>query len=179
MPDQYMSTTKSRSKRSCLQVLHRLDMETTGVVLFAKTPDAARHVHAQFRERTVQKSYLAITLGGARPHGPSTEGHHHSLDVLYPPVAGDTLQDESWLVNAPLMRHPDVAEAACVSAGGRPASTHVRRLAAAEECAWPHAQRGIVWRQPSGVAMRGASLFQCQPRTGALRAPLAAALAGP
>jgi hypothetical protein len=49
----------------CLQVLHRLDMETTGVILFAKSAEVCAHIHAQFRNRSVQKQYLAITLGNA------------------------------------------------------------------------------------------------------------------
>jgi RNA pseudouridylate synthase len=34
-----------------------------GVVVFGKTLDATRHVHAQFRRRTVEKRYLALVAG--------------------------------------------------------------------------------------------------------------------
>lgn len=44
-------------------LLHRLDRETSGVVLFAKTDAARRGVVRQFERRTVRKQYLAITAG--------------------------------------------------------------------------------------------------------------------
>jgi 23S rRNA pseudouridine1911/1915/1917 synthase len=43
-------------------VLHRLDMNTSGVVLFGKRPGVVPHVHRQFRERHVRKRYLALTV---------------------------------------------------------------------------------------------------------------------
>ena len=43
--------------------VHRLDMNTTGVVVFAKDAQSAESVNAQFREKTVRKAYLAICLG--------------------------------------------------------------------------------------------------------------------
>ena len=44
-------------------LLHRLDRETSGVVLFAKTDAARRGVVRQFERRTVRKQYLAVTIG--------------------------------------------------------------------------------------------------------------------
>ena len=44
-------------------VLHRLDMNTTGVVLFAKTRDIVPAVHLQFREKTARKQYIALVAG--------------------------------------------------------------------------------------------------------------------
>ena len=49
-------------------VVHRLDKGTTGVILFAKTLEAHTQLVAQFQERTVKKTYLAITQGVPRPH---------------------------------------------------------------------------------------------------------------
>lgn len=46
--------------------LHRLDMDTSGVLLFAKRQDVVPQMHAQFRRRTVQKRYVAIALGVPR-----------------------------------------------------------------------------------------------------------------
>ena len=43
--------------------LHRLDMNTSGVVLFAKCPDVVAAMHEQFRKQEVQKQYLALCLG--------------------------------------------------------------------------------------------------------------------
>lgn len=44
-------------------LVHRLDKETTGCLLVAKTPEAHKMLQKQFEDRTVQKTYLAITAG--------------------------------------------------------------------------------------------------------------------
>ena len=44
-----------------VHLVHRLDKETSGVLLFALGEEAARRVNAAFRERRVQKTYLALT----------------------------------------------------------------------------------------------------------------------
>lgn len=41
--------------------VHRLDRETTGVYLVAKTQKAKLHLEAQFKERKIRKRYWAIT----------------------------------------------------------------------------------------------------------------------
>jgi 23S rRNA pseudouridine1911/1915/1917 synthase len=46
-----------------LGVIHRLDRPVSGVVLFARTSKAADRLSAQFRERTVQKTYLGVVDG--------------------------------------------------------------------------------------------------------------------
>jgi RluA family pseudouridine synthase len=46
-----------------LTLAHRLDRETSGVVLLARTPEAARGLQLQFEERTVRKRYLAVLRG--------------------------------------------------------------------------------------------------------------------
>ena len=43
--------------------VHRLDRDTTGLIVFARTPAAARHLTSQFRKRTVDRRYLAVTRG--------------------------------------------------------------------------------------------------------------------
>lgn len=43
--------------------VHRLDADTTGVLVMAKHPSAARHLGAQFEARTVGKRYLARVHG--------------------------------------------------------------------------------------------------------------------
>ena len=48
-----------------LGVVHRLDRPVSGVVLFARTSKAADRLTAQFRERSVEKTYLGVTAGGA------------------------------------------------------------------------------------------------------------------
>ena len=45
------------------QVGHRLDKETSGVLIFAKHPDAYRHISMQFEHREVTKIYHAVVGG--------------------------------------------------------------------------------------------------------------------
>ena len=44
-----------------LAILHRLDKETSGVLVFGKTPLANRSLTEQFAQRRVQKKYLLLT----------------------------------------------------------------------------------------------------------------------
>jgi 23S rRNA (cytosine1962-C5)-methyltransferase len=44
-----------------LAIIHRLDKETSGVMIFAKTPEANRSLTRQFAERQVKKSYTLLT----------------------------------------------------------------------------------------------------------------------
>ncbi len=46
-----------------LRLAHRLDRETSGVLLFSKTVEAARGLFKQFFERNLEKEYLAIVRG--------------------------------------------------------------------------------------------------------------------
>lgn len=46
-----------------LSACHRLDKETSGCLLFAKTADAYRHASIQFEKRTVDKVYHAFVNG--------------------------------------------------------------------------------------------------------------------
>jgi tRNA pseudouridine32 synthase / 23S rRNA pseudouridine746 synthase len=43
--------------------VHRLDMETSGLMVLALTPEAHRNLSIQFQNRMVQKQYLAILKG--------------------------------------------------------------------------------------------------------------------
>ena len=46
-----------------IYVVHRLDKETSGVILFAKSADAHRDLNLQFENRLVNKTYHAICAG--------------------------------------------------------------------------------------------------------------------
>ncbi|MBR4977539.1 MAG: RNA pseudouridine synthase [Bacteroidales bacterium] len=51
---------KSSIEPSCTyEAVHRLDMDTSGVMVFAKTPEAAVNLRKQFEEHTVKKTYIA------------------------------------------------------------------------------------------------------------------------
>lgn len=45
------------------QVCHRLDKETSGAIIIAKTPDAYRSVAIQFEKRKIDKTYHAVVDG--------------------------------------------------------------------------------------------------------------------
>jgi 23S rRNA pseudouridine1911/1915/1917 synthase len=47
-------------------IVHRLDKETSGVLLVARTDAAHRHLAAQFANRSVEKTYLALVQGSVR-----------------------------------------------------------------------------------------------------------------
>jgi 23S rRNA pseudouridine1911/1915/1917 synthase len=49
--------------RTRLRIVHRIDKETSGLVVFARTADAERALGAQFRAHTVKRRYLAIVTG--------------------------------------------------------------------------------------------------------------------
>lgn len=81
-----------------LRVVHRLDKETSGVLLFAKDVAAQRHVSHQFQNNRTAKEYLALVAG--RP----VESHGS--------------------IEAALARHPTSAvRMAVVRHGGRSAKT--------------------------------------------------------
>ncbi len=55
-----------RGRRVPLGVVSRLDIETSGLIVFTRTPEAYEHLKAQFAERRVEKTYLAIVAGEAK-----------------------------------------------------------------------------------------------------------------
>jgi len=48
-------------------LVHRLDRDTSGVMVFALTPHAQRHLGLQFERRQAKKTYLARVLGRLEP----------------------------------------------------------------------------------------------------------------
>ena len=81
-----------------VRVVHRLDKDTSGVLLFATDAATQRHLSHQFQNNTVEKQYLALVRG--RPTG--TEGE----------------------IDAAIGPHPTSRERMSVTKhGGRPART--------------------------------------------------------
>lgn len=50
-------------KHVFLELVHRLDRDTSGCILLAKTRPALKHLHAQFREDKVNKVYHLVVYG--------------------------------------------------------------------------------------------------------------------
>ena len=46
-----------------LYTVHRLDKQVSGVILFAKTPEAHRQLNQMFEHRQVHKTYMALVHG--------------------------------------------------------------------------------------------------------------------
>lgn len=62
--------TFARSNGKRPHLVHRIDAGTSGLILAAKTKPAMRHLSAEFAERRVQKTYLAL-VSGALPDADS------------------------------------------------------------------------------------------------------------
>ena len=54
------------SRTSTIHAVHRLDMDTSGVMVFAKTHEAAVNLRQQFEEHAVRKTYIARLSYGHR-----------------------------------------------------------------------------------------------------------------
>lgn len=109
LEDLLAAFAKSNGKRP--RLVHRLDRETSGVIVAARTKPAAALLSEAFARRDVQKAYLAIVCGGAPDPG---EG-----DIDKP------LQKIS-------RRGLDIME---VSPSGQAARTHYRTLSATPSAA--------------------------------------------
>ncbi len=53
----------ARPQAKFLELVHRLDRETSGILLVAKKRSALTHLQNQFRERETGKTYLALVVG--------------------------------------------------------------------------------------------------------------------
>lgn len=83
-------------------VVHRLDRETSGVICFARTEDAHRHLSLQFENRQVNKYYLALAEG--------------------------SMPEESYMVDKPIAPHPTQSGKMILSKKGKESLTLVRPL---------------------------------------------------
>lgn len=84
-------------------IVHRLDKETSGVMVVAKNDEAYHHLVKQFKNRRVEKVYLAIVYGNVKK--------------------------EEGLIDAPIGRHPDQRKKMSIqTTRGRIALTHWKVL---------------------------------------------------
>jgi 23S rRNA pseudouridine1911/1915/1917 synthase len=58
---------RSAKELSKLRIVHRLDKETSGLVVFARSPLAEKELGMQFRKHTVVRRYLTIVPGSFHP----------------------------------------------------------------------------------------------------------------
>jgi len=78
-------------------VVHRLDKETSGVIVVAKTLHALESLKRQFSERSTRKEYIA--------------------------VVGGLFHEAEGLIDAPIGRDPAMPQRMSIQAGGRPSQT--------------------------------------------------------
>ena len=64
--DHLVTHFRSQGKRKPL-VVHRIDRDTSGLVVFAKIPSAQTALRAQFKRREVERVYLAVVYGHPNP----------------------------------------------------------------------------------------------------------------
>jgi len=48
-------------------IVHRLDKETSGLLIVARTPEVFKNLQSQFKKREVEKKYLALVHGRVKP----------------------------------------------------------------------------------------------------------------
>ncbi|MCH7639227.1 MAG: RNA pseudouridine synthase [Bacteroidetes bacterium] len=65
----YIKQEFSKPGRVFLGLVHRLDRPVSGVMVFARTSKAADRLSRAFRERTVEKRYIAVVEGGLSGSG--------------------------------------------------------------------------------------------------------------
>ena len=80
-----VNLVKLRFGMKKLYTLHRLDRETSGVIIFAKSHEVAQIMSSHFREKKIQKKYSAILDG----HLPKCSGKALSHAFIYLPIGKD------------------------------------------------------------------------------------------
>ncbi|GMQ47090.1 23S rRNA pseudouridine(955/2504/2580) synthase RluC [Vibrio sp. 10N] len=95
-----------RPQARFLELVHRIDRDTSGILLVAKKRSALRHLQAQFREKTVQKYYFALVMGKWKP--------------------------SCKVVKAPLLKN-EVNSIVRVNPNGKPSETRFKVLASYEQ----------------------------------------------
>lgn len=91
-------------------LVHRLDMDTSGLIAIAKTDRAHASIAGQLRDRTVNKGYLALVAG-----------------TLNPPEA---------VIDAPIGRDPSNRKKMAIVEDGRPSSTRYGTIANYRGCTY-------------------------------------------
>ena len=90
-----------RPQARFLELVHRLDRETSGILLVAKKRSALKHLQDQFRARATGKTYLAL-VAGQWPE---------KLKVLDTPLRKSLLPDGERRVSTAPRDHPDAMAA--------------------------------------------------------------------
>ena len=81
-------TSEAFAKKVGLPLIHRLDKDTSGVLLFAKDNATKKAMEQLFRRREVAKAYLAVVIGAPKANQGTITGflgkvHHYQGQTLY------------------------------------------------------------------------------------------------
>lgn len=149
--DQYGSPQDIWQERKGL--VHRLDKDTSGILVLAKHPGSLVHLLRQFRLRQVHKTYTCLVHGG--------------------------FQLEKGIINAPIKRAHGDRKKFAVTIDGREAVTAYTVIERYHQLRWLDSQLTIPdggaelsveaikeLRKHRATYTQGFSLVECQPKTG-------------
>lgn len=101
-------------------IVHRLDKDTSGLLVCAKTQEAFEHLISQFKKREVKKKYLTLVWGEAAANSPTRRVEEKN-------PTGFSLA-AAFVVNVPIGRNPKNRMRFCVREDGKLAMTEFRVL---------------------------------------------------
>ena len=166
-------------------IVHRLDRETSGVIIVAKTDQAHRELARQFAERTVIKEYQALISGVPRLMSGSIKKaigrnarHRHKMAVVEEALGGRA----SWTDWTLVEHYGDLASLiSCTLHTGRTHQIRVHMSSIGHpllgDSAYGWKANTRMKRDPGRVMLHSARLCVIHPKTGKkldLKAPLPA-----
>ena len=89
--DGFADLLAQRNRNGYIGVVHRLDRGVGGVMVYARTPEAAARLSACVQSRTLQKEYLALV------HGVPTPSADRLCDLLF----HDRIRNKTFVVDRP------------------------------------------------------------------------------
>ncbi|MEZ5030079.1 MAG: RluA family pseudouridine synthase [Saprospiraceae bacterium] len=115
LPDRYAADKPSliqalKEKDPGIMVNHRLDKDTSGVIVFTRNPEAHAQLSRQFDQRTLTKTYLAL-------------------------VKGVVASDEG-VIDQPIAAHPSEDGRMRIWKGGKPSRSSYRVLERFRHYSW-------------------------------------------
>lgn len=88
----------TETAEQAIWVVHRIDADTSGIILFARTAEMHRALNTMFEAQEIDKTYLALTAGG--------------------------LKEKSGVISLPIRRHPKRRQYMQVNVNGKSSETH-------------------------------------------------------
>ena len=102
------------AKYGNIYTVHRLDKDTSGIIVFAKDEETHKTLSKMFEERTVEKFYVGLVIG--------------------------QLYNNEGTVNAAIMQHPADNGTMIVNAKGKPSITDYKVLEQFKQFCWVQVQ---------------------------------------